>query len=175
MASHDSALAGRLSRPWLSPVLAGLLRLGRTVAFVYGPFRLPGAVGKRGRWLTLPYDCSQQYQAVKVFASRLHKAAAIDYICMRNMWEVEKNCRLSGGNDHRRVIGGQLQRLLAVDNVVGPGLGNGGGPGAAVVPGRKGKGKGDGGAGRSGSNGKLEGVRRHYPPRLLSANFLSLI
>lgn len=91
MASYDSALAGKLSRPWLSPVLAGLLRLGRTVAFVYGPFRLPGAVGKRGRWLTLPYDCSQQYQAVKVFASRLHKAAAIDYICMRNMWEVEKN------------------------------------------------------------------------------------
>ena len=39
-------------------------------------------------------------------------------------------------------FGGQLQRLLAVDNVVGPGLGNGGGPGAAVVPGRKGKGKG---------------------------------
>lgn len=85
MASHDSALAGKLSRPWLSPVLAGLLRLGQTVAFVYRPFRLPGAVGKRGRWLTLPYDCSKQYQAVKVFASRLHKAAAIDYICMRNM------------------------------------------------------------------------------------------
>jgi len=63
--AHDSALAGKLSRPWLSPVLAGLLRLGRTVVFVYGPFRLPGAVGKRGRWLTLPYDCSQQYQTVK--------------------------------------------------------------------------------------------------------------
>ncbi len=173
MASHDSALAGRLSRPWLSPVLAGLLRLGRTVAFVYGPFRLPGAVGKRGRWLTLPYDCSQQYQAVKVFASRLHKAAAIDYICMRNMWEVEKNCRLSGGNDHRRVFGGASAGQVPLWR--------------AVVPGRKGKGKGYGRAGRygsnwssgrsgrSGSNGKLEGVRRHYPPRLLSANFLSLI